>query len=486
MEALFREALLALPPAPLRDLLRAGACSLCAMRFLSVRGRVYSQSVPAPPTILAEIGNGDGLESDRSSASCCTVCQGILQSAGVGLAVLEAIQKEGHEFCDFSLEVTVPSATLVRERSLWCYLRKEHPEDFKAEDPNECIVSLKEAVKWTFGPQIEAALGKVMDKNSNFHISLVFKHANSSSEIQFLSDLSGGDSKRKRGPVEAGESIAAVQRSLASISSDAFARHYPCPPPQSDTPCELVSSCRKDAIFVVGRYLKYSRSISQSPWTIQEDRIGDGSVQEIIGDVIFPHFKADSYKFHAAGREDIDVRMLGSGRPFLLEILNARTCSKQEELLKLEHAINSNKDGWVKVKGLKEAGNEVWTVMRQGEADKQKEYTAVVWLSRPVTEADFTTLSNSKELEIQQKTPVRVLHRRSPLVRPRIIHWMRCEALHDSSCYFLLHLCTQAGTYVKEFVHGDLGRTYPNVGSLLDCDAEILCLDVTNVKMDFL
>ena len=29
-------------------------------------------------------------------------------------------------------------------------------------------------------------------------------------------------------------------------------------------------------------------------------------------------------KFHSAGREDMDVRMLGSGRPFVLEIVDAK------------------------------------------------------------------------------------------------------------------------------------------------------------------
>ncbi|CAK7346076.1 unnamed protein product [Dovyalis caffra] len=43
---------------------------------------------------------------------------------------------------------------------------------------------------------------------------------------------------------------------------------------------------------------------------------------------------------------------------------------------------------------------------------------------------------------------------------------------------------SQAGTYIKEFVHGDLGRTHPSIGSILRCRAEILQLDVTDVKMD--
>ena len=43
---------------------------------------------------------------------------------------------------------------------------------------------------------------------------------------------------------------------------------------------------------------------------------------------------------------------------------------------------------------------------------------------------------------------------------------------------FKLSLCTQAGTYVKEFVHGDFGRTNPNLCSILGCDVDIMALDV--------
>ncbi|MCO5576653.1 hypothetical protein L7F22_030468 [Adiantum nelumboides] len=114
----------------------------------------------------------------------------------------------------------------------------------------------------------------------------------------------------------------------------------------------------------------------------------------------------------------------------------------------------------------------------------QKQYTAVIWLSRVVSDADIVEFTAMKALEIHQKTPVRVLHRRSPLVRPRIIHWLKLERITGVEQYYLLHLCSQAGTYIKEFVHGDLGRTYPNVGSLFGCEAEILQLDVTDIAMD--
>ena len=36
---------------------------------------------------------------------------------------------------------------------------------------------------------------------------------------------------------------------------------------------------------------------------------------------------------------------------------------------------------------------------------------------------------------------------------------------------------------VKEFVHGDLGRTVPSVASLLGCQADILQLDCRGIEL---
>ena len=49
---------------------------------------------------------------------------------------------------------------------------------------------------------------------------------------------------------------------------------------------------------------------------------------------------------------------------------------------------------------------------------------------------------------------------------------------NDTSYLFKLSLCTQAGTYVKEFVHGDFGRTSPSLCSIIECDVDIIALDV--------
>jgi len=44
--------------------------------------------------------------------------------------------------------------------------------------------------------------------------------------------------------------------------------------------------------------------------------------------------------------------------------------------------------------------------------------------------------------------------------------------------HFRLRLTTQAGAYVKEFVHGDFGRTKPNLTMILERFVDILELDV--------
>jgi tRNA pseudouridine synthase 10 len=48
--------------------------------------------------------------------------------------------------------------------------------------------------------------------------------------------------------------------------------------------------------------------------SIQEELI-----KEMHNDVL-----AENYLFHSGGREDIDVRMLGNGRPFILECVHPK------------------------------------------------------------------------------------------------------------------------------------------------------------------
>lgn len=47
-------------------------------------------------------------------------------------------------------------------------------------------------------------------------------------------------------------------------------------------------------------------------------------------------------------------------------------------------------------------------------------------------------------------------------------------------------MTAQAGTYIKEFVHGDLGRTTPNLASIAGIQAaDLIELDVMNVDLEW-
>ena len=88
-------------------------------------------------------------------------------------------------------------------------------------------------------------------------------------------------------------------------------------------------------------------------------------------------------------------------------------------------------------------------------------------------------LNSMKEFKIFQQTPIRVLHRRNNDTREKEIYSIESNKINDH--FLILDLTTQAGTYIKEFVHGDFGRTNPNLGSILNCNTDILQLDVLDL-----
>jgi tRNA pseudouridine synthase 10 len=74
-------------------------------------------------------------------------------------------------------------------------------------------------------------------------------------------------------------------------------------------------------------------------------------------------------------------------------------------------------------------------------------------------------------------------------VRDKLVEWIKIvpQNLTDGKASLLtIDLKTSAGTYVKEFVHGDDGRTKPSLSSLLDCNsAKCISLDVLEIFLDW-
>ncbi|KAG6477842.1 tRNA pseudouridine synthase Pus10-like isoform X1 [Zingiber officinale] len=534
-----------LPPSDaVLDLLDIGVCARCIFRLFGVLGRAYSFPSITDAVLKSFLEEPDNFHSNSGEIGCrangatfvqfsnssketrnvqpyCSICLGILQFAhqdqelmktstnrvpvdDFTLAIAELVKKENYHIDGFSIEVSMPPVIVANERAVGLYMKKKYESEewFSAKFLREHL-SVKDALRTSTTALLEKHLGDVSDSNS-FRIRLTYSHPEASRRLQssLANDLSGKGAKtvmknnvnkandsyegilRNSEQQTCNESDAAILRALEGMQDHVFYECFTVPPDKTFKPCHLTTTCYRMPIYVGGRYLKFSRNVSQTCWMVDDERIGEASVEEIVGKNILSVCRGDNYKFHAAGREDIDVRMLGSGRPFLIEIANSRRIPSKVDIGLISEKINNNDQNHVRVRNLSLIGNEAWTLMREGEAEKQKQYAALVWISRSLTDGDMQNISSLKDLDIIQRTPIRVLHRRSPLERKRIIHWMSIEKVSSSSQYFLLHLCTQAGTYIKEFVHGDLGRTHPSVGSILGCRAEILQLDVTDVKMD--
>lgn len=80
----------------------------------------------------------------------------------------------------------------------------------------------------------------------------------------------------------------------------------------------------REIVYVAGRYLKLQRGIAQTgdEQADEEDDSGcarlDYSIERAIDSYLRKYVDYSNMILTAAGREDIDVRMLGSGRPFIL------------------------------------------------------------------------------------------------------------------------------------------------------------------------
>jgi len=245
-------------------------------------------------------------------------------------------------------------------------------------------------------------------------------------------------------------------------------------------------------LFVAGRYRKLVRDIPQSKWFCSKCR-GKGcekcggtgklypeSVEELVSKPLLEAAEGEKTAFHASGREDIDARMLGSGRPFVIEISKPK--KRFLDLKKLEADVNTNAVDKVEVSGLRFTNKDAVRRLKKAES-AQKEYRVLIEFENAISKGGLRFLEEKLSgALIKQQTPLRVLHRRADLTRERYIYKVKVKKVSLKRAE--LNVRCQGGLYVKELVSGDEGRTMPNVSELLGNRAKPLKLDVLNVIMN--
>ncbi|XP_039264701.2 tRNA pseudouridine synthase Pus10-like [Styela clava] len=504
-------------------------CPRCIFMFLNVKDdeilrkseeEIEENLMSRWPSIFSKEQILDSSECGEIKHFCHS-CLGMLQDQFLHSSVeniAQKIQTEQYMFRNFRLMISQP-VQFILFRAFVQHHYKSVISDHKR---NGNGLDVKDIFKIVLEPKLEKALCSkaVYNDDAELEVTVVIKHSFTESHLlpkiekclpecfkQSKKVLEGMTRKRPRNDLTI-FTLSAVCQASSKLSpkvlDDLIEQSYF----QNSVFLDQIKILRTP-IYVAGRYCKYSRELSQTPWIISGKRISEMSVQEYIADPIKLLFKADSYNFSSSGREDIDVRMLGNGRPFLLELVNPRLCIEEKNRVKkLQTEINEVTD-IIKVRDLQIVSKNETKNLKDGEEGKTKSYSAVCYTkishSRPkvnklTLKSNILKLSELKNIKIEQKTPLRVLHRRNLAVRSRTIFELDVEMIDVTDAakivkmpkfipkeyiFFKLCMTTQAGTYVKEFVHGDFGRTIPHVGILIGADTDILSLDVVSVNLEW-
>ena len=202
------------------------------------------------------------------------------------------------------------------------------------------------------------------------------------------------------------------------------------------------------------------------------------SVEERIGDVMKKYFAAEGYTMHASGREDVDATNTG-GRPFVMEIKDPG--KRKADLAAVEKEIAAGKE--VEANCLKIVPRSFTELVTESHFDK--EYLAEIEFEKDVGEAELRKIESIAGTMLEQQTPNRVAHRRADLVRKRkVIELKLIKTLDKRHSTFLI--LAEAGTYIKELISGDDGRTKPSVADVLGFRARCTKLAVTRIDDQYL
>jgi tRNA pseudouridine synthase 10 len=243
------------------------------------------------------------------------------------------------------------------------------------------------------------------------------------------------------------------------------------------------------SLFIYGRYKKLQRGIPQTKWPCQICR-GNGckkcnytgklyetTVEELIAHKSLEFTKGTGESFHGSGREDIDALMLGSGRPFVLEIKNPK--KRNINLTLLEKETNQFTKNQVEITSLRfSTRNEIARIKA---AEFKKTYRVTFEATQPLNKEKLIKVAQTLQGKlIKQLTPTRVAHRRANKLRERMIYNCTIESVEGIRA--ILTLEAESGTYIKEFVSGDDNKTQPNLSELIGIPCKVKELDVIDVK----
>lgn len=238
-------------------------------------------------------------------------------------------------------------------------------------------------------------------------------------------------------------------------------------------------------LFIFGRYKKFRTDLAQSEWQCKKCKGKGGvecefkgavykSIEGILSKAVEELYQVQKCKFHASGREDVDV-VNSVGRAFVIELRNPKVGKINLEILKKK--INQSKQG-IEINDLGYVSSSEIALVSASHFDKW--YAAELEIK--INKNEARKIVNLKGCVLKQRTPLRVKHRRSDIIRKRKI--LDIKILNKTKP--IIYIFAEAGTYIKEFIHGDNGRTQPNIAQTLGRDIKSIKLSVIKINDEFL
>ncbi len=168
--------------------------------------------------------------------------------------------------------------------------------------------------------------------------------------------------------------------------------------------------------------------------------------------------------------------MLGNGREFVIEAVNPKI--RNIDLDKFKEAVNSSgKDIFISDLAFCTKS----TVKEIKESKYDKVYFAEIESKNSIDEQRFREAAGKLVgIEISQRTPIRVIGNRSDIIRKKEIKYINIDSIGYNTA--IIKVCAESGTYIKELVNGDEGRTVPSLSSMYGDKLYIKSLDVININ----
>jgi len=354
-------------------------------------------------------------QKNKTEICDCWLCDGLLEEIPHFVALLHDVLKD-YEFDTFLVGSKIDEDIQEREQKIWNHSNSEYAEPIKTE--------------------INRETGKILEKNLG-------------KEVDF------------------------EQPTIMAVVDTAFD----------------VVHLQIHSLFVYGRYKKYTRDLPQTRWFCKicqgkgcrmckyTGKMYERSVEELVAQPFLKITNGDEEAFHGCGREDIDARMLGNGRPFVLEIKNPMI--RNLNLSQLESTINTSNKGVIEVSNLRFSDRD--EIARIKNAAFKKIYRIVIQSEKPINNEKLKKAAQTlRGITIGQFTPSRVAHRRANMVRERKIYDCDIESVDNTMATLTIE--AESGTYIKELVSGDDGRTTPSISEITGVPCKVTTLDVIEIK----